>query len=115
MTCRAHVGVCARCYGSNMSNGECVKVGESVGIIAAESIGEPGTCLLYTSLRQPQVQRTDGVVAQARELEHRNADADDDDARNHAKDAPQGDFLAEKIHVQNAFQFLIRILYSTIP
>ena len=45
MTCRAHVGVCARCYGSNMSNGECVKVGESVGIIAAESIGEPGTQL----------------------------------------------------------------------
>ena len=45
MTCRAHVGVCAHCYGSNMSNGECVKVGESVGIIAAESIGEPGTQL----------------------------------------------------------------------
>ena len=45
MTCRAHVGVCAHCYGSNMSNGECVKVGESVGIIAAQSIGEPGTQL----------------------------------------------------------------------
>ena len=45
MTFRAHVGVCARCYGSNMSNGQCVKVGESVGIIAAQSIGEPGTQL----------------------------------------------------------------------
>ena len=45
MTCRAHVGVCARCYCSNMSNGQCVKVGESVGIIAAQSIGEPGTQL----------------------------------------------------------------------
>ena len=45
MTCRAHVGVCAHCYGSNMSNGQCVKVGESVGIIAAQSIGEPGTQL----------------------------------------------------------------------
>ena len=45
MTCRAHVGVCARCYGSNMSNGQCVKVGESVGIIAAQSIGAPGTPL----------------------------------------------------------------------
>ena len=45
MPCRAHVGVCARCYGSNMSNGQCVKVGESVGIIAAQSIGEPGTQL----------------------------------------------------------------------
>ena len=31
------------------------------------------------------------------------------------RDAPQGDFLAEKIHVQNAFQILVRILYSTIP
>ena len=45
MTCRAHVGVCARCYGSNMSNGDCVRLGESVGIIAAQSIGEPGTQL----------------------------------------------------------------------
>ena len=45
MTCRAHVGVCARCYCSNMSNCQCVKVGESVGIIAAQSIGEPGTQL----------------------------------------------------------------------
>ena len=45
LTCRAHVGVCARCYGSNMSNGQCVNIGESVGIIAAQSIGEPGTQL----------------------------------------------------------------------
>ncbi len=45
MTCAATVGVCARCYGSNMSNGQCVNVGESVGIIAAQSIGEPGTQL----------------------------------------------------------------------
>lgn len=66
-------------------------------------------------LRQPQVQRTDGVVAQMRKLEHRNADTDDDDARNHAKDAPQGDFLAEKIHVQNALPILLKTLYSTIP
>ena len=45
MTCAATVGVCAKCYGSNMSNGQCVTVGESVGIIAAQSIGEPGTQL----------------------------------------------------------------------
>ena len=51
MTCRAHVGVCARCYGSNMSNGQCVKVGESVGIIAAQSIGEPGTQLTMRTFR----------------------------------------------------------------
>ncbi len=45
LTCRAHKGVCARCYGSNLANGEAVRVGESVGIIAAQSIGEPGTQL----------------------------------------------------------------------
>ena len=50
-----------------------------------------------------------------RKLEHRNADTDDDDARNHAKDAPQGDFLTEKIHVQNALPILLKTLYSTIP
>ena len=43
--CRAKVGVCAHCYGANMASGELVNVGESVGIIAAQSIGEPGTQL----------------------------------------------------------------------
>ncbi|MBR0164542.1 MAG: DNA-directed RNA polymerase subunit beta' [Lachnospiraceae bacterium] len=45
LTCRSHVGICARCYGSNMATGEAVQVGEAVGIIAAQSIGEPGTQL----------------------------------------------------------------------
>ena len=45
LTCRSHVGVCAKCYGSNMATGEAVQVGEAVGIIAAQSIGEPGTQL----------------------------------------------------------------------
>jgi DNA-directed RNA polymerase subunit beta' len=45
LTCRAKTGVCAHCYGSNMANGEPVRLGESVGIIAAQSIGEPGTQL----------------------------------------------------------------------
>ena len=45
LTCRAKTGVCAHCYGSNMANGEPVSLGESVGIIAAQSIGEPGTQL----------------------------------------------------------------------
>ena len=45
MTCRSHTGICARCYGANMATGEAVQVGESVGIIAAQSIGEPGTQL----------------------------------------------------------------------
>ena len=45
LTCRSHIGVCAKCYGSNMATGEPVQVGEAVGIIAAQSIGEPGTQL----------------------------------------------------------------------
>ena len=45
LTCRAKVGVCAHCYGSDMANGEPVQLGESIGVIAAESIGEPGTQL----------------------------------------------------------------------
>ena len=45
LTCRSHVGVCAKCYGANLATGEPVQVGESVGIIAAQSIGEPGTQL----------------------------------------------------------------------
>ena len=45
LTCRSHFGVCSRCYGANMATGEAVQVGEAVGIIAAQSIGEPGTQL----------------------------------------------------------------------
>ena len=45
LTCRSHIGICAKCYGANMATGEPVQVGESVGIIAAQSIGEPGTQL----------------------------------------------------------------------
>ncbi|WP_051594286.1 MULTISPECIES: DNA-directed RNA polymerase subunit beta' [unclassified Butyrivibrio] len=45
LTCRSHNGICAKCYGANMATGEAVQVGEAVGIIAAQSIGEPGTQL----------------------------------------------------------------------
>ncbi|MCI9270530.1 MAG: DNA-directed RNA polymerase subunit beta' [Dorea sp.] len=45
LTCKSHKGVCAKCYGANMATGEPVQVGEAVGIIAAQSIGEPGTQL----------------------------------------------------------------------
>ncbi len=45
LTCRSHIGICAKCYGANMATGEAVQVGEAVGIIAAQSIGEPGTQL----------------------------------------------------------------------
>ena len=45
LSCRSHIGVCAKCYGANMATGQAVQVGEAVGIIAAQSIGEPGTQL----------------------------------------------------------------------
>ncbi len=45
LTCRSKIGVCSKCYGANMASGRLVRVGESVGIIAAQSIGEPGTQL----------------------------------------------------------------------
>ena len=45
LTCKSHSGICAKCYGANMATGEPVQVGEAVGIIAAQSIGEPGTQL----------------------------------------------------------------------
>ncbi len=45
LTCRSHIGVCAKCYGANMATGQPVQIGEAVGIIAAQSIGEPGTQL----------------------------------------------------------------------
>ncbi|MCI8703833.1 MAG: DNA-directed RNA polymerase subunit beta' [Anaerotignum sp.] len=45
LTCRSNVGICAKCYGANMASGRYVRIGESVGIIAAQSIGEPGTQL----------------------------------------------------------------------
>ena len=45
LSCRSHMGVCAKCYGANMATGQAVQVGEAIGIIAAQSIGEPGTQL----------------------------------------------------------------------
>jgi DNA-directed RNA polymerase subunit beta' len=45
LTCRSKIGLCAKCYGANMASGRMVRIGETVGIIAAQSIGEPGTQL----------------------------------------------------------------------
>ena len=50
LTCRSHMGVCAKCYGSNLATGQAVQVGEAIGIIAAQSIGEPGTQLTMRTL-----------------------------------------------------------------
>jgi DNA-directed RNA polymerase subunit beta' len=45
LTCKSHLGICSKCYGANLATGQAVQVGEAVGIIAAQSIGEPGTQL----------------------------------------------------------------------
>ncbi len=45
LSCKSHIGICSKCYGANLATGQPVQVGEAVGIIAAQSIGEPGTQL----------------------------------------------------------------------
>ncbi len=73
LTCESKRGICARCYGRNLSNGNMVKLGEAVGIIAAQSIGEPGTQLTMRTFhvggtasqtfKQPVVKaKNEGVV-----------------------------------------------------
>ena len=59
LTCRSHMGVCAKCYGANMATGQAVQVGEAVGIIAAQSIGEPGTQLTMRTFHTGGVAGTD--------------------------------------------------------
>ena len=59
LTCKSHVGICAKCYGANMATGEAVQVGEAVGIIAAQSIGEPGTQLTMRTFHAGGVAGTD--------------------------------------------------------
>ncbi|MBQ1311494.1 MAG: DNA-directed RNA polymerase subunit beta' [Blautia sp.] len=59
LTCRCKVGICAKCYGANMATGEPVQVGESVGIIAAQSIGEPGTQLTMRTFHSGGVAGSD--------------------------------------------------------
>ena len=49
LTCETRRGVCAKCYGINLANGRVVSMGEAVGIIAAQSIGEPGTQLTMST------------------------------------------------------------------
>ena len=45
LTCKSHDGVCVKCYGRDLATGDIVSIGEAVGVIAAQSIGEPGTQL----------------------------------------------------------------------
>ncbi len=62
LTCRNEHGVCARCYGANMANGKLVNVGEAVGIIAAQSIGEPGTQLTMRTFHTGGVATGDDIT-----------------------------------------------------
>ena len=62
LTCRNEHGVCARCYGANMTNGRLVDVGEAVGIIAAQSIGEPGTQLTMRTFHTGGVATGDDIT-----------------------------------------------------
>ncbi|MBQ9480801.1 MAG: DNA-directed RNA polymerase subunit beta' [Clostridia bacterium] len=61
-TCRAKNGVCCKCYGSNMANGDPVQVGEAVGIIAAQSIGEPGTQLTMRTFHTGGIASTGDIT-----------------------------------------------------
>ena len=63
LTCRTRHGVCARCYGRNLATGELVEVGEAVGIIAAQSIGEPGTQLTMRTFHTGGVTGVDDITA----------------------------------------------------
>ncbi len=64
LTCRSHFGVCAKCYGANMATGQAVQVGEAVGIIAAQSIGEPGTQLTMRTFHVGGVAASGGDITQ---------------------------------------------------
>ena len=59
LTCRCKNGICAKCYGANMATGEKVQIGEAVGIIAAQSIGEPGTQLTMSAFHTGGVAGSD--------------------------------------------------------
>ncbi|AFJ90883.1 DNA-directed RNA polymerase subunit beta' [Blattabacterium sp. (Blaberus giganteus)] len=65
LTCEAKMGICSKCYGRNLSTGEVVKKGEAVGVIAAQSIGEPGTQL---TLRTFHVGGTAGNITESSQI-----------------------------------------------
>jgi DNA-directed RNA polymerase subunit beta' len=62
LTCRSRIGLCSKCYGANMASGRIVRIGESVGIIAAQSIGEPGTQLTMRTFQVGGVATNDDIT-----------------------------------------------------
>ena len=69
LTCESRRGACARCYGSNLASGNLVEIGEAVGVIAAQSIGEPGTQL---TLRTFHIGGTAAVITEQSKIEARS-------------------------------------------
>lgn len=63
LSCKRAYGICAKCYGADMSNGKLVKIGEAVGVIAAQSIGEPGTQLTMRTFHTGGVAGADDITA----------------------------------------------------
>ncbi len=70
LSCKSHIGVCAKCYGANMATGQPVQVGEAVGIIAAQSIGEPGTQLTMRTFHTGGVAGGDRLIEVVRVAGH---------------------------------------------
>ena len=64
LACEAKHGVCAKCYGANLANSNPVRIGEAVGIIAAQSIGEPGTQLTMRTFHTGGVTKGEGDITQ---------------------------------------------------
>ena len=62
LTCKCKNGICSKCYGSNLATGEAVQVGEAVGIIAAQSIGEPGTQLTMRNFHSGGIAGGDDIT-----------------------------------------------------
>ena len=62
LTCRSHHGVCRKCYGSNLATGKPVTKGEAVGIVAAQSIGEPGTQLTMRTFHTGGIASTEDIT-----------------------------------------------------
>ncbi|MCL2572346.1 MAG: DNA-directed RNA polymerase subunit beta' [Defluviitaleaceae bacterium] len=62
LSCRSRIGLCSKCYGANMASGRIVRIGESVGIIAAQSIGEPGTQLTMRTFQVGGVAVSDDIT-----------------------------------------------------
>lgn len=62
LTCRSKIGICSKCYGANMSSGLKVRIGEAVGIIAAQSIGEPGTQLTMRTFHTGGISSADDIT-----------------------------------------------------